>query len=59
MSYQHTASGYAQAALDRECEILAGTNAGRNEQTNRSSFNLGQLCGGGSLGFGRFRWARF
>jgi hypothetical protein len=38
-------NNYAQAALDRECEILATTAIGRNDQANRSAFSIGQLCG--------------
>ena len=40
---------YVQAALDRECEAVAGASVGRNEQLNRSSFSLAQLAAAGLL----------
>jgi len=43
-------SSYAQSALDRECAIVAGVGeGGRNDQLNKSSFNIGQLVAGGEL----------
>lgn len=42
---------YARAALDRELDELARTReGGRNEQLNRSAFNLAQLVAGNALG---------
>ena len=44
------ASCYAQAALDRECETVAGAIQGsRNDALNRASFSLFQLVAGGEL----------
>jgi hypothetical protein len=41
---------WAEVALDAECNILESTPKGsRNEQLNRSAFNLGQIVGGGAL----------
>lgn len=41
---------YAQAALDKEIDILLRTpEGGRNEQLNKSAFSLGQLVAGGAL----------
>jgi len=43
-------TGYAQAALVRECEKVASTLQGsRNHQLNAAAFNLGQLVSGGEL----------
>ncbi len=43
-------SGYAQAALVRECEKVASTAQGsRNHQLNVAAFSLGQLVAGGEL----------
>ena len=43
-------SSYAQAALDRECETVAGAAQGaRNDALNRASFSLFQLVAGGEL----------
>jgi len=42
--------GYAEAALRSEVETVAATErGGRNDQLNRSAFNVGQLIGGGAL----------
>ncbi len=53
MSLNFNGSGpspnYAAAALDRECQALASTSHGRNEQANRSAFNMGQFVGAGHL----------
>ena len=40
---------YAGAVLVRECDDLARTSAGRNEQLNRAAFVLGQFVGAGAL----------
>lgn len=41
---------YARSALERELDILARTaEGGRNEQLNKSAFNLGQLVSAGLL----------
>ena len=43
-------AAYAEASLYGELDTLARTSEGqRNEQLNRSAFNLGQLVGGGVL----------
>lgn len=42
--------GYAQAALDAECEKVArATQPGRNHKLNEAAFSLGQLVAGGEL----------
>lgn len=50
----YSASGskerYAEAALDRELDIVASTaEGGRNHQLNTSAYNIGQLVGAGLL----------
>ena len=41
---------YARSAVERESDLLARTiRGGRNDQLNRSAFNLGQLVGAGVL----------
>jgi hypothetical protein len=43
-------NGYARAALEREVEaVRAAPHGTRNDQLNRSAFNLGQLVAGGEL----------
>ncbi|ACA15749.1 RecA-family ATPase-like protein [Methylobacterium sp. 4-46] len=49
MSRPSSDESYAQAALDRECEGLAATRSGRNNQLNLAAFNIGQLVGAGKL----------
>ena len=49
LGHDADADAYAQAALDRECELASMTGHGRNDQLNRSAFSLGQLVGGGAL----------
>jgi hypothetical protein len=45
-----TGSGYANTALQRETEAVATAPEGtRNDQLNRSAFNIGQLIAGGEL----------
>lgn len=42
--------GYAQAALDAECDKVArATQPGRNHKLNEAAFSLGQLVAGGEL----------
>ena len=43
----HSTQAYAQAALDRECEIASSTARGRNEQLNTSAFKIGRMVGAG------------
>ena len=44
------ATPYGMAALEQECATLsAATEGSRNDQLNRSAFNLGQLVGAGAL----------
>jgi hypothetical protein len=44
-------SAYANAAFDNECGSVANAGkGGRNEQLNKSAFNLGTLIGAGLLG---------
>jgi hypothetical protein len=46
----HGQCAWAEAALENECDILAGTAKGcRNEQLNRSAFKLSQIIDGGGL----------
>jgi hypothetical protein len=40
---------YARAALDRECDELARTSVGRNDQMNRAAYALGQFVGADRL----------
>jgi len=47
--HNSNAEAYAHAALDRECELVASTGHGRNDQINVSAFSLGQLVAGGLL----------
>lgn len=45
--------GYAQAALDAECErVMEAVNGTRNHTLNRAAFSLGQLVAGGELDMG-------
>jgi hypothetical protein len=49
--HANTTTGYAAAALHRECAQLAGMppDSGRNNALNRAAFNLGQLVASGIL----------
>lgn len=40
---------YARRAFEAECDILASTAHGRNDQLNRSSYTVGQLVGTGLI----------
>jgi predicted P-loop ATPase len=45
-----TSFNYALVALERECAaVINAQSGGRNDQLNRSSFNLGQLIAAGAL----------
>lgn len=49
-AHAHGTTAYARRALEAECATVAGTpQGGRNDQLNRSAFNLGQLVGAGQL----------
>lgn len=49
-AYTGEATAYASTALIKECDAVAQAHEGtRNDQLNRSAFNLGQLIAGGEL----------